>query len=193
MTWSSYQKSGPCQHLYLKVLSGLLSQNAVAYIVHSRESALPEVRRRLLDHLNGHPAGCLHDVAIISGAEISLQSLQASLMLLGLFGITFKRPEGPRQRLRRCRNTGGFAFTGKPKSYPRPALLAATHDLPCRPSGASISPSPHSAGRKRATRTPEREAARRKIERKGTLCLARPTPLLHLLRNGLKPLLDLLH
>ena len=30
-------------------------------------------------------------------------------------------------------------------SYPRPASPAATHELPCRPSGVSPSPSSHSA------------------------------------------------
>ena len=33
-------------------------------------------------------------------------------------------------------------FSEKPKSHPRPASLAATHELPCRPSGASQFPSP---------------------------------------------------
>ena len=45
---------------------------AMAHIVHSRESAWPEVRQRLLDHLNSDLAGYLPDVAITSGAEISL-------------------------------------------------------------------------------------------------------------------------
>ena len=50
---------------------------AVAYIIHGRESGWPEVRQR---HLNGNPAGYLHDVTITPGVEISLQSLQASLI-----------------------------------------------------------------------------------------------------------------
>ena len=53
---------------------------AMAHIIHGRESVWPEVRQHLLDHLASNPAGYLRDVAITSGAEMSLQSLQASLM-----------------------------------------------------------------------------------------------------------------
>ena len=52
----------------------------VVYIIHGREFVWPEVRQRLLDHLNSNPAGYLRDVAITSGAEMSLQSLQERLM-----------------------------------------------------------------------------------------------------------------
>ena len=40
----------------------------------------PEVRQRLLDRLNSDPTGYLCGLAVTSGAEISLQSLQVSLM-----------------------------------------------------------------------------------------------------------------
>ena len=53
---------------------------AAAHIIHGRESVWPEARQHLLDHLNSDPAGYLPDVAITSSAEMSLQSLQASLM-----------------------------------------------------------------------------------------------------------------
>ena len=53
---------------------------AMAHITHGRESLWPEARQHLLGRLNNDPAGYLRDVAITSGAEMSLQSLQASLM-----------------------------------------------------------------------------------------------------------------
>ena len=40
----------------------------------------PEVPQHLLDHLNSNLAGYLRDVAITSGAEMSLQSLRAGLV-----------------------------------------------------------------------------------------------------------------
>ena len=69
------------------VADGDCGFRAVAHIMHSRESVWPEVRQKLLDHLNSDPAGHPRDAAINSGAEMSLQSLQASLMhLLGPSG-----------------------------------------------------------------------------------------------------------
>ena len=63
------------------VADGNCGFRAVAHIIHGRESVWPEVRQHLLDHLNSVPAGYLRDVAIPSGAEMSLQRLQANLML----------------------------------------------------------------------------------------------------------------
>ena len=54
--------------------------HAVAHTIHSQKPMWPEVRRHLLGHLNGNPAGYLHDVAITSSAEASPQSMQVSLM-----------------------------------------------------------------------------------------------------------------
>ena len=62
------------------VIDGNCAFRAVAHIIHNQESLWPEVRQRLLDQLNSDPAGYLRDFAVTSGAEISLQSLQASLM-----------------------------------------------------------------------------------------------------------------
>ena len=62
------------------VADGNFGFRAVAHFIHGRESVWPEVRQHLLDHLNSNPAGCLRDVAITSGAGVSLQSLQTSLM-----------------------------------------------------------------------------------------------------------------
>ena len=52
----------------------------VAHTIYSQESMWPEVCQSLLDHLNSDPAGYLHGVAITTGAEVSRQSMQASLM-----------------------------------------------------------------------------------------------------------------
>ena len=62
------------------VADGNFGFRAVAHIIHGREFVWLEVRQHLLDHLNSNPAGYLRDIAITSGAEMSLQSLQASLM-----------------------------------------------------------------------------------------------------------------
>ena len=69
------------------VIDGNCAFRAVAHIIHSQESLWPEVRQRLLDQLNSDPTGYHRDFAVTSGAEISLQCLQASLMhFLGRFG-----------------------------------------------------------------------------------------------------------
>ena len=59
------------------VADGNCGFHSVSHIAHGRESGRqwPEVHQRLLDHLNSSPAGYLRDVAIASGAGISLQSL----------------------------------------------------------------------------------------------------------------------
>ena len=62
------------------VADGCFGFRAVAHIIHGRESVWPEARQHLLDRLNSNPAGYLRDVAITSGAEMPLQSLQTSLM-----------------------------------------------------------------------------------------------------------------
>ena len=62
------------------VVDGNCGFRAVAHIIHSHESVWSEVRQRLLDQLNSDPTGYLRDFAVTSGAEISLQSLQASLI-----------------------------------------------------------------------------------------------------------------
>lgn len=46
---------------------------AMAHTLQSQESMWPEVSQRLLDHLNGNPAGYLHDVAITTGTKVSWQ------------------------------------------------------------------------------------------------------------------------
>ena len=48
---------------------------AVAHMIHGQESVWLEARQRLLDHLNNDPTGHYRDVAVASGAGISLQSL----------------------------------------------------------------------------------------------------------------------
>ena len=70
----------PLVNIVEMVADGNCRFRVVAHIIHGRESVWPEVRQHLLDHLNSDPAGYLLDVAITSGAEMSLQSLQASLM-----------------------------------------------------------------------------------------------------------------
>ena len=62
------------------VADGNCGFRAVAYIIQGQESVWPEVRQRLLDQLNSDPTGYLREFALTSGAEISLQSLYASLM-----------------------------------------------------------------------------------------------------------------
>ena len=54
------------------VADGNCGPRAVAHIVHCHEPVWPEVRQRLLDHLNRDPAGYLRYVANTSGAEIPL-------------------------------------------------------------------------------------------------------------------------
>ena len=62
------------------VADGNCGFRAVAHIIHGRESVWPKVRQHLLDHLNSDPTGYLRDAATVPGAEMSPQSLQASLM-----------------------------------------------------------------------------------------------------------------
>ena len=54
------------------VADGNCGFRAVAHIVHGREAAWPDVRQHLLDHHNSDRVVCLSDVAITSGAKISL-------------------------------------------------------------------------------------------------------------------------
>ena len=62
------------------VVDGNCGFRAVAHITNVQESVWHEVRQRLLDQLNSDPTGYPRDFAVTSGAEIPLQSLQASLM-----------------------------------------------------------------------------------------------------------------
>ena len=52
----------------------------MAHIVHGRGSLWLEARHTLLDQYNSDPAGHLRNVAITSGAEVSLQGLRVGLM-----------------------------------------------------------------------------------------------------------------
>ena len=70
---ASYQHRGDGSRWQLRL-------RAVAHIIHYQDSVWPEVRQHLLDQLNSEPTGCLRDFSVTSGAEISLQSLQTSLM-----------------------------------------------------------------------------------------------------------------
>ena len=71
------------------VADGNCGFRAVAHIIQGQESVWPEVRQRLLDQLEHDPTGYLRSFAVTSGAEISLQSLQTSLM--HLFGPIWDR------------------------------------------------------------------------------------------------------
>ena len=62
------------------VADGNCGFRAVAHIVHGQESEWPKVRQHLFDHLNGDPEGYLCNFVFATVAEISLQSLPASLM-----------------------------------------------------------------------------------------------------------------
>ena len=53
------------------VVDGKCEFRAVAHIMHGRESVRPEVRERLLNHLNSDSAGYLRGV-VTSSARISL-------------------------------------------------------------------------------------------------------------------------
>ena len=72
--------SRPPFNIVEMVADGNFGFRAVAHIAHGRESVWPEVPQHLLDHLNSNLAGYLRDVAITSGAEMSLQSLRAGLV-----------------------------------------------------------------------------------------------------------------
>lgn len=52
------------------------------------------------------------------------------------------RPEGLWQQQSCCLRQRAVVLYIFPQSYPRPASPAITHGLPCRPSGASLSPFP---------------------------------------------------
>ena len=70
----------PLTNIVEMVADGNCGFRAVAHSIQGQESVWPEVRQRLLDQLNSDPTGYLRGLAITSGGEISLLSLQANLM-----------------------------------------------------------------------------------------------------------------
>ena len=55
------------------IADGNCGFRAVAHIIHGQGFVWPEARQSLLDQLNSDPTGYLGEVAVTSGAEISLQ------------------------------------------------------------------------------------------------------------------------